>query len=81
MPGVVRWAGMGVALTEADVRATGESIARALRADAGSLLAFLPGAAEIRRTQAQLEGRVDPSTDVVALYGLCAYGSRENLAV
>ncbi len=47
-------------------------IARALRADAGSVLAFLPGAAEIRRTQSLLEGRVDPSTDVVALYGALA---------
>jgi ATP-dependent RNA helicase HrpB len=44
-------------------------IARAMRADAGSLLAFLPGTAEIRRTQTQLEGRTDPSADVVALYG------------
>ncbi len=44
-------------------------IARAMRADAGSLLAFLPGAAEIRRTQALLESRVDATTDVVALYG------------
>src|ERR1700682_2998464 len=44
-------------------------IIRAMRADAGSLLAFLPGAAEIRRTKTLLEGRVEPSTDVVALYG------------
>src|SRR5437762_12702203 len=35
-----------------------DAIARAVRADAGSALAFLPGAAEIRRTAAQLEGRV-----------------------
>jgi ATP-dependent helicase HrpB len=47
-------------------------IGRALRADAGSALAFLPGAAEIRRTQNLLEGRVDPSTEVVALYGALA---------
>ena len=44
-------------------------ISRAMRADAGSLLAFLPGAAEIRRTQSMLEGRTDASTDVVTLYG------------
>src|SRR5262245_19736840 len=46
-----------------------DAIARAVRADAGSALAFLPGAAEIRRTAAQLEGRVAADTDVVALYG------------
>ena len=46
-----------------------DTIVRGLRADPGSLLAFLPGTAEIRRTQAQLEGRLDASTDAVALYG------------
>jgi ATP-dependent helicase HrpB len=46
-----------------------DTVVRAMRADAGSLLAFLPGAAEIRRTQGLLEGRTEPSTDVVALYG------------
>ena len=46
-----------------------DTIMRAMRADAGSLLAFLPGAAEIRRTKTLLEGRAEPSTDVVALYG------------
>src|SRR5271157_4787631 len=46
-----------------------DTILRAMRADAGSLLAFLPGAAEIRRTKTLLEGRTEPSTDVVALYG------------
>jgi ATP-dependent helicase HrpB len=44
-------------------------IVRAMRADPGSLLAFLPGAAEIRRTERLLEGRTEPSTGVVALYG------------
>ena len=46
-----------------------DTIMRALRADIGSLLAFLPGAAEIRRTKTLLESRAEPSTDVVALYG------------
>jgi len=46
-----------------------DTILRAMRADTGSLLAFLPGAAEIRRAKSLLEGRVEPSTDVVALYG------------
>jgi ATP-dependent helicase HrpB len=49
-------------------------IVRAMRAERGSLLAFLPGAAEIRRTRALLqqalqENRIDAATDVVALYG------------
>jgi ATP-dependent helicase HrpB len=46
-----------------------DTIIRAMRADAGSLLAFLPGAAEIRRTKTLLEGRAEPTTDIVALYG------------
>jgi len=52
-----------------------DAIVRAVRADAGSVLAFLPGAAEIRRTAALLEGRLDPGIDVAALYG--ALGSDE----
>ncbi len=52
-----------------------DTILRAMRADAGSLLAFLPGAAEIRRAQSQLENRVEAATDVVALYG--ALGGEE----
>ena len=44
-------------------------IARAMRAEAGSALAFLPGMAEIRRTQALLQGRTDAITDVAPLYG------------
>jgi ATP-dependent RNA helicase HrpB len=44
-------------------------IARAMRAERGSVLAFLPGAAEIRRTQSLLEGRTDAATDIVPLYG------------
>jgi ATP-dependent helicase HrpB len=43
---------------------------RALRAETGSLLVFLPGAGEIRRTETLLRERVtDPAVDVVALYG------------
>jgi ATP-dependent helicase HrpB len=47
-----------------------DAVARALRADPGSVLAFLPGAAEIRRTESLLRERLtDPAIDVVALYG------------
>jgi ATP-dependent helicase HrpB len=49
-----------------------DAIVRAMRADTGSLLAFLPGAAEIRRTKALLDGRFGPSIDVVALFGALA---------
>ena len=44
-------------------------VVRAMRAERGSLLAFLPGAGEIRRTRTLLQNRTDPSTDVVSLYG------------
>jgi ATP-dependent helicase HrpB len=51
-------------------RQVAETVVRALRADAGSLLVFLPGAAEIRRTETFLRERVsDPLVDIVALYG------------
>ena len=47
-----------------------DAVVRALRADAGSLLVFLPGAGEIRRTETFLRERItDPDIDVVALYG------------
>ena len=49
-----------------------DAIVRAMRAERGSLLAFLPGAAEIRRTAALLEGGTDAATDVVSLYGALA---------
>ncbi len=51
-------------------RQMADAIASALRADAGSVLAFLPGAAEIRRTQTFLAERVnDPSVEIVPLFG------------
>ena len=47
-----------------------DAVQRALRADSGSILVFLPGAAEIRRTETQLRERVgDPNVDIVALFG------------
>jgi ATP-dependent RNA helicase HrpB len=46
------------------------AIERALRAETGSLLVFLPGAGEIRRTAILLDERItDANIDVVALYG------------
>ena len=47
-----------------------DAIAIALRTDPGSVLAFLPGAAEIRRTQNFLAERVhDASVEIVPLFG------------
>ncbi|QLH69741.1 ATP-dependent helicase HrpB [Rhodopseudomonas palustris] len=51
-------------------RQMAESIAQALRAETGSVLAFLPGAAEIRRTETMLRERVqDPGVEIVPLFG------------
>jgi ATP-dependent helicase HrpB len=51
-------------------RQIADATVRALRSETGSLLVFLPGAAEIRRTETLLRERVsDPSVDIVALYG------------
>jgi ATP-dependent helicase HrpB len=51
-------------------RQMADAIATALRAESGSVLAFLPGAAEIRRTQSFLEERVaDPAVEIVPLFG------------
>jgi ATP-dependent RNA helicase HrpB len=51
-------------------RQMADAIATSLRADPGSVLAFLPGAAEIRRTQNLLAERVhDASIEIVPLFG------------
>jgi ATP-dependent helicase HrpB len=51
-------------------RQMAEAIATALRADGGSVLAFLPGAAEIRRTQGLLEERIqNAGIEIVPLFG------------
>src|SRR5262245_24552098 len=51
-------------------RAVTDAVMEALRAERGSVLAFLPGAGEIRRAETLLRERIsDPATDVVALFG------------
>jgi ATP-dependent helicase HrpB len=51
-------------------RQVADAAERALRAEAGSLLVFLPGTGEIRRTETMLKERVsDPAVDIVALFG------------
>jgi ATP-dependent helicase HrpB len=46
-----------------------DAILRALRADPGSVLAFLPGQGEIRRVATLLADRVDEITEIAPLYG------------
>ena len=50
-----------------------DTVARAVieahRGETGSILAFLPGQAEIQRTAERLEGRFGPETTIVPLYG------------
>jgi ATP-dependent helicase HrpB len=50
-------------------RQVADAAARALRAEKGSALVFLPGAAEIRRTESLLRERIDDAVDVVPLFG------------
>ncbi|HEY7643725.1 MAG TPA: ATP-dependent helicase HrpB, partial [Hyphomicrobiales bacterium] len=51
-------------------RQVAEAAARALRAEPGSALVFLPGTAEIRRTESLLREHIDDaSVDVVPLFG------------
>lgn len=45
------------------------AIGAAHREESGSILAFLPGQAEITRTAERLEGRFGPETHIVPLYG------------
>lgn len=59
-------------------RQMAEAIASALRAETGSVLAFLPGAAEIRRTETMLRERVtDASTEIVPLFGALDAGVQD----
>jgi ATP-dependent helicase HrpB len=47
-----------------------DAVLRALRGDTGSILAFLPGQAEIRRTETRLREQVaDPAVGIHPLYG------------
>jgi ATP-dependent helicase HrpB len=59
-------------------RQMADAIAMALRADPGSVLAFLPGAAEIRRTQNFLGERVhDATIEIVPLFGALDAGVQD----
>jgi ATP-dependent helicase HrpB len=51
-------------------REVAQAVLRAIRSEPGSVLVFLPGAAEIQRTQMLLRERISaPDVDIVALHG------------
>jgi ATP-dependent helicase HrpB len=55
-----------------------DAVGRALRSDAGSILVFLPGAGEIRRTEMRLkEAIIDPLIDIVPLFGALDAGAQD----
>src|SRR3982075_1699183 len=59
-------------------RQMADAVTTSLRADPGSVLAFLPGAAEIRRTQNFLSERVhDAGIEIVPLYGALDAGVQD----
>ncbi|MBT9291246.1 ATP-dependent helicase HrpB [Prosthecodimorpha staleyi] len=49
--------------------AMASAVRRALAEETGSVLAFLPGQAEIRRTAEQLDGKLGADVDLAPLYG------------
>jgi ATP-dependent helicase HrpB len=59
-------------------RQVADAVLRALRGQPGSLLVFLPGAGEIRRTETLLRERIEDKTvDIVALYGALDVGVQD----
>jgi len=55
-----------------------DAVTRALRAEPGSVLVFLPGAGEIRRTESRVKERTDdPAVDIVPLYGALDSGTQD----
>jgi ATP-dependent helicase HrpB len=55
-----------------------DAVTRALRAETGSLLVFLPGQGEIRRVETLLRERIgDPMVDIAPLYGALERGEQD----
>jgi ATP-dependent helicase HrpB len=55
-----------------------DAVTRALRAESGSILVFLPGQGEIRRVEAFLRERIaDPAVDLAPLYGALDRGEQD----
>ncbi|MCD7108114.1 ATP-dependent helicase HrpB [Rhizobium sp. DKSPLA3] len=57
--------------------AMARAIIAAHRGEEGSILAFLPGQAEIKRTIERLEGRLPPTTDLIGLYGTLSQAEQD----
>jgi len=55
-----------------------DAVTRALRAEGGSILVFLPGQGEIRRVETMLRDRIaDPAVDIAPLYGALDRGEQD----
>lgn len=55
-----------------------DAVTRALRAEGGSILVFLPGQGEIRRVETILRERIaDPAVDIAPLYGALERGEQD----
>jgi ATP-dependent helicase HrpB len=55
-----------------------DAVTRALRAESGSILVFLPGQSEIRRVETFLRERIaDPAVDLAPLYGALDRGEQD----
>src|SRR5215218_1413925 len=55
-----------------------DAVTRALRAETGSILVFLPGQGEIRRVETLLRERIgDPVVDIAPLYGALERGEQD----
>ena len=55
-----------------------DAVTRALRAESGSVLVFLPGQGEIRRVEGLLRERIaDPAIDLAPLYGALERGEQD----
>ena len=57
--------------------AVASTVLRALSEETGSILAFLPGQAEIRRTAERLEGRIGPDVTITPLYGVLSQADQD----
>ncbi len=57
--------------------AMAEAIVSACRTETGSILAFLPGMAEIRRTEALIKARLPDNTIIAPLYGALDFAAQD----
>jgi ATP-dependent helicase HrpB len=59
-----------------------DAVTRALHAETGSILVFLPGVAEIRRTETLLSERAtDPAVDIFPLHGALDFAAQDRAIV